>query len=76
MLWAVGCIVLAIIAAGSVFLITMPLHFFTERMRMFGLLASVGATPRQLRNRVLLEGLFTGMAGIPCGILLGIACIV
>ncbi len=76
MLWAVGCIVLAIIAAGSVFLIYNAFTIsFTERMRMFGLLASVGATPRQLRNAVLLEGLFTGMAGIPCGILLGIACI-
>lgn len=43
-----------------------------ERTRQFGILSSVGATAKQLRNSVLFEGLCIGVAGIPVGILLGI----
>ena len=47
--WAASCWPSS--PAGSVFLIYNAFTIsFTERMRMFGLLASVGATPRQLRN--------------------------
>ena len=43
-----------------------------ERTRQFGLLASLGASKRQLRRSVLVEALMLGAVGIPCGILLGI----
>ncbi len=42
-----------------------------ERTHQFGILLSVGATEKQLRNSVLFEGFCIGMAGIPAGILAG-----
>ena len=61
---------------GSIFLIynsfTISLN---ERMQQFGILSSVGATPKQLKNSVLFEGLCIGVLGIPFGILLGIGSI-
>ncbi|MBP2111298.1 ABC transporter permease [Paenibacillus silagei] len=73
LLYTVGGIVAFIIVAGSIFMIynafTISLN---ERTRQFGILSSVGATAKQLRNSVLFEGLCIGAAGIPAGILLGI----
>lgn len=61
LLYAVGGIVVVIIMIGSIFLIynafTISLN---ERTRQFGILSSVGATARQLRNSVLFEGLCIG----------------
>lgn len=45
----------------------------TERVRQFGILASIGARPRQIRRMVYQEGLFIGLVAIPLGILLGCA---
>lgn len=73
LLYSVGGILVALIMLGSVFLIynafTISLN---ERMRQFGILLSVGATAKQLRNSVLFEGLFIGAFGIPIGVLVGI----
>ncbi len=44
-----------------------------ERIRQFGLLASIGATKRQIRDIVLRESLMVAAVGIPLGILLGYA---
>jgi putative ABC transport system permease protein len=41
-------------------------------MHQFGILASIGATPKQLRNSVLFEGLCIGAVGIPLGTLVGL----
>lgn len=43
-----------------------------ERMRQFGLLASIGASKRQLRRSVLLEGSIIAIIGIPVGIAIGL----
>lgn len=43
-----------------------------ERMRQFGLLASIGASKRQLRHSVLLEGAVIAGVGIPIGIAIGL----
>lgn len=43
-----------------------------ERMRQFGLLASIGASKRQLRRSVLLEGGIIAVIGIPIGIAVGL----
>lgn len=43
-----------------------------ERMRQFGLLASIGASKRQLRRSVLLEGGIIAIVGIPIGIAVGL----
>ncbi len=45
----------------------------TERVRQFGMLASIGARPRQIRYMVYQEGLIIGLIAIPLGILLGCA---
>lgn len=76
LLYTVGGIVVAIIMIGSIFLIynafTISLN---ERTRQFGILSSVGATARQLRNSVLFEGLCIGAVGIPIGVIVGIGSI-
>ncbi|MCH1983952.1 FtsX-like permease family protein [Ruminococcus sp. OA3] len=74
LLYTVGGIVITIIMIGSVFLIynafTISLN---ERTHQFGILSSVGATAKQLKNSVLFEGLCIGAVGIPIGVLTGIA---
>ena len=73
LLYTVGLILAAIIMTGSVFLIYNSFNIsLNERIRQFGILSSVGATPKQLLNSVLFEGLCIGAAGIPAGILAGI----
>lgn len=72
-LYSFGGIVLAIIMTGSVFLIYNSFSIsLSERIREIGVLASVGATAKQLRNSVLFEGVCIGAAGIPIGILAGL----
>ncbi|MDR3289043.1 MAG: FtsX-like permease family protein [Peptococcaceae bacterium] len=44
-----------------------------ERTRQFGILKSVGATKKQIAQTVLYEGVFLCVAGIPCGVALGLA---
>ncbi len=59
---------------GSVFLIRNAFSIsLNERTRQFGILMSVGATKKQLRNSVLFEGVCIGAAGIPAGVILGLA---
>ena len=44
----------------------------SERTKQFGLLASVGATKKQLRRMVLFEAFAVSIVGIPLGVLAGI----
>ncbi|MCI9080306.1 MAG: ABC transporter permease [Lachnospiraceae bacterium] len=74
LLYSVGVIVILIVMAGSVFMIYNAFNIsLNERTHQFGILLSVGATEKQLRNSVLFEGFCIGMAGIPAGILIGAA---
>lgn len=76
LLYTVGGILVAIIMVGSIFLIYNSFYIsLNERTQQFGILSSVGATAKQLRNSVLFEGLCIGIVGIPIGILAGIASI-
>ena len=76
LLYSAGVIVIAIIMVGSIFLIYNSFSIsLNERMRQIGILSSVGATSKQLRNSVLFEGLCIGAVGIPVGICLGLASI-
>ncbi len=43
----------------------------TEKTKMIGMLKSVGATPKQIKNMVFKEGFYLGLLGIPLGILVG-----
>ena len=74
LLYTVGGIAVGIIVLGSVFLIRNAFSIsLNERTRQFGILMSVGATKKQLRNSVLFEGLCIGAAGIPAGVMVGLA---
>ena len=44
----------------------------TEKIKMYGILASVGATKKQIKKSVLFEATILGLIGIPLGIILGI----
>lgn len=73
LLYSVGGILIALIMLGSVFLIYNSFNIsLNERTHQFGILMSVGATEKQLRNSVLFEGLCIGAIGIPIGILIGL----
>ncbi len=64
----------AVVAIASVSLIYNAFAIsVAERTRQFGVLSSVGASKTQLRRSVLFEALVLGAAGIPLGVLLGIA---
>lgn len=73
LLYSVGGILVALIMVGSVLLIYNSFNIsLNERTHQFGILMSVGATEKQLRNSVMFEGLRIGVIGIPIGILTGI----
>jgi putative ABC transport system permease protein len=76
LLYSIGGILVALIMLGSVFLIYNSFNIsLNERTRQFGILSSVGATAKQLRNSVLFEGLCIGAVGIPIGVIVGIGSI-
>ena len=73
LMYSVGGIVILIIMIGSIFLIYNSFNIsLNERTHQFGILASVGATAKQLRHSVLFEGLCIGAVGIPIGVLVGL----
>lgn len=67
-------ILIVIIMAASILLIYNAFSIsVSERTRQFGLLSSVGATKRQMKQSVLYEALVLSAIGIPLGVLAGIA---
>lgn len=73
LLYTVGSILVAIIMVSSIFLIYNSFNIsMNERIHQFGILSSIGATSKQLRNSVLFEGICIGIIGIPIGIVVGI----
>ncbi|OPJ60599.1 ABC transporter permease [Clostridium oryzae] len=75
-LYSLGGIVIAIVMIGSIFLIYNSFNIsLNERTHQFGILSSVGATAKQLRNSVLFEGLCVGAMGIPIGVIVGLGSI-
>lgn len=76
LLYSVGGILIIIIMIGSIFLIYNAFNIsLNERIHQLGILMSVGATGKQLRNSVIFEGLCIGAIGIPFGILVGVGSI-
>jgi putative ABC transport system permease protein len=70
---SVTAIVIILILVGSVTVIYNAFAIsVSERKKQFGMLASTGATPRQIRRTVFFEGALLGLAGIPLGILSGV----
>lgn len=73
MLYAVVTVVIIIILATSIFCIRNSFAISaTEKSKMLGMLASVGATKRQIKKSVLTEAFILGLIGVPLGILSGI----
>lgn len=73
MLYSVAAVIIAIIIFTSVFCIRNSFEIsITERIKQYGMLASVGTTSKQIRKNVLYEGLILGIIGIPLGILSGL----
>lgn len=71
-LYSLAAIVIGIIVVTSVFVIRNSFSISaTERARQFGMLSSVGATPRQIRHSVFFEGFVIAAIGIPLGLILG-----
>ena len=67
---ALACLIIvtaAVFCIRNSFMISM-----TEKMRLFGMLSSVGATKKQCKRMVYYEALFFGLIGIPLGILSGV----
>lgn len=68
----ISLVVIFIIIIVSVFCIRNSfLISTTEKMKMYGMLASVGATKKQIKKTVILEGFILGIIAIPIGILAG-----
>lgn len=73
MLFAVCSVVIFIIVFTSVFCIKNSFEIATsEKIKMYGMLASVGATKKQIKKNVIFEAMILGIIGIPLGILSGI----
>lgn len=73
MLYGLAAILIFLIMTGGISLVYNSFAIsVSDRTRQFGLLASTGATPKQLRGMVLREALLVSAVGIPLGILSGI----
>lgn len=73
MLLSIAEVVIFIIIFTSVFCIRNSFAISTtEKMRMYGMLSSVGATKKQIKKSVLTEGFILGLIAIPIGIMCGI----
>lgn len=73
MLLSIAEVVIFIIIFTSVFCIRNSFAISTtEKMRMYGMLSSIGATKKQIKKSVLTEGFILGLIAIPIGIICGI----
>lgn len=73
MVLSLSIIVIGLIMLGSISLIYNAFSIsVAERTKQFGLLSSVGATKKQLRQMVVSEALMVSAVGIPLGVLAGV----
>ncbi len=73
MLYGLAAILILLIMTGGISLVYNSFAIsVSDRTRQFGLLASTGATPKQLRGMVICEALLVSAVGIPVGIVSGI----
>ena len=76
-LYRIAGVIIVIIVVSSVFVIRNSFSIsVSEKTKQYGMLASVGATKKQIKRSVLQEGLYIGIVAIPLGILLGIVAII
>ena len=76
MLYSFAIIVTFIILVTSVFVISNSFRIsVSDKVTQYGMLASVGATRKQIRKTVLREGFYIGSIGTVMGIILGVGVI-
>ena len=72
MIYAIATIVMIVIIISSVFCIRNSFSIsITEKIKEYGMLSSIGATKKQIRQMVFYEAFILGIIAIPIGILLG-----
>ena len=75
-LYRLAFLVILIIIVTSIFVIKNSFNIsITERIRQYGMLASIGATSKQIRKNVLFEGFILGIIAVPLGVLCGVCAI-
>ena len=68
MLFGIVSVIIVIILITSIFSIRNSFSISTiEKTKIYGMLSSVGATKKQIKNMVLFEGGYLGMIGLPIG---------
>lgn len=74
MLYSMAAVAIAIIIVSAVFCIRNSFVIsLTEKLRLYGMISSVGATGRQRKKMVYYEAMILAAIGIPLGILSGVA---
>lgn len=72
-MYSVATIIIFIIVITSVFCIRNSFAIsMLEKKKMYGMLASVGTTKKQIKHNVLYEAFILGIIGIPLGVFFGI----
>ena len=72
-LYGLGAIILSMVLFGAISLIYNAFSIsVSERTKQFGLLSSIGATKKQIRQTVFYEAFVLSIIAIPLGILVGI----
>ena len=73
MVMAVIVVAIIIIMITSIYCIKNAFSIsLTEKIKMYGMLSSVGATKKQIKKSVIQEGMILSLVGIPLGIIGGI----
>ena len=73
MIIAVVVVAIVIIMITSIYCIKNAFSIsLTEKIKMYGMLSSVGATKKQIKRSVIQEGMILSLIGIPLGIVAGI----
>lgn len=72
MVYSIMSVLLVIIVGTSIFCIKNSFDISVmEKKKNYGMLASAGATKKQIKKNVITEGLMLGIIGIPVGIIVG-----
>lgn len=72
MIPAIIAIVLLIMLTGYLIIYNIFNISVSRDIRFYGLLKTIGTTPRQLKNIILIQGLYLAVIGIPLGLTIGV----
>ena len=73
MIYYIAFIIILVILVISVYCIKNSFNIsMTERIREYGMIASIGATKKQLKKEILYEAYLMGKVAIPIGLILGV----